>query len=165
MLKHTFVVLAATALLSLATAGCNKHGKKLKFDSCEVYYKDGADKATATAVGEYLKKLGLCTGHKKSFQVKKPDDKLIFRMVVKSGYDKNKSFLSKMKLFAFGLSKEVVKGKPVVLHLCDKHFKTLLEIPWSGKEKGVEKKPKEEKSPKKGKPAKAKEKKAPAKKK
>lgn len=51
-------------------------------------------------------------------------------MVIKDGYDKNEKFVLQMKSIAREMSKKLFNGKPVDVHLCDKHLKPLRSIPW-----------------------------------
>ena len=115
-------------LVAVSLAACTNYGKKVKTGDVEVYYKDGVTEEQAKKISalfnEAVQKTNPGSTGRKSFQVTKPSDSVLLKMVV------NKSKLEMVEDGTFyaisGLvSDSVFNGGPVNLMLTDDHFKTL----------------------------------------
>lgn len=132
-LKSLFI--AMLALLSLAS--CTNYGKKVKSGNVEVYYKDGAEKADAQKLAdlfyEAVKAADPSNKDKKSFQLSKPGDTILLKMVVdKKKYaklDDNESLYAVLYM----VSDSIYNGKPVNLLLTDNRFKTFETLAYKEK--------------------------------
>lgn len=118
--------LALVALLSLAS--CTNYGKKAKSGNVEVYYKDGVEKADAQKLAdlfyEAVKAADPSNKDKKSFQLTKPGDTVLLKMVVdKEKYAKLENNES-LYAILYMVSDSVFNGKPVNLLLTNNRFNT-----------------------------------------
>lgn len=124
-MKHTlrYVVLFAALLLPLSA--CNKYGKKVSENGCEVHYKKPIKKSRAKKVLKFLNDTKFCNGSRKSLQIRKEGEGFEFRMVVKKDKEKDPKVLKMMGIYAAQLSANVFDKKRVEIHLCDKRLKTI----------------------------------------
>lgn len=115
-------------LLLLALTACSNYGKKVSYGSIEVYYKDGVSKAEADAMARLLQ--GVLDRNnpeakqQKSFQLTRPNDTVLLKMVV------DKDRLATISDAAFQaimvmVSDSVFGGKPVNMELTDNKFAAL----------------------------------------
>lgn len=120
-------------LLLLAFAACTNYGKKVKFGTIEVYYKDGVSKAEADHMARVLQGVLDRTNpeakQRKSFQLTKPNDTVLLRMVV----DKDRlagipdaSFQAILVM----VSDSVFGGRPVNMELTNEKFSALKKLPF-----------------------------------
>ena len=112
-------------------------GNKLTFNGGDLYYTSSVKEAEATKLGEYLTQGEFFDGSPKSVQIKKSGDIWEFRVVVKQGYEKDEKNVEIFKKIAVTLSKDLFKGVPVDIHLCDPYFKTLRVVNFPKSDKGV----------------------------
>ena len=116
-------------------------GNKLTFNGGDLYYTSSVKEAEATKLGEYLTQGEFFDGSPKSVQIKKSGDIWEFRVVVKQGYEKDEKNVEIFKKIAVTLSKDLFKGVPVDIHLCDPYFKTLRVVNFLKSDKGVAQSP------------------------
>ncbi len=73
-------------LVAVSLAACTNYGKKVKTGSIEVYYKDGVTEEQAKKISalfnEAVQKTNSGSSNRKSFQVSKPSDSVLLKMVV-----------------------------------------------------------------------------------
>jgi hypothetical protein len=112
-------------------------GNKLTFNGGDLYYTSSVQETEAKKLGEYLTQGGFFDGSQKSVQIHKSGDIWEFRVVVKQGYEKDEKNVEIFKKIAVELSKDVFKGVPVDIHLCDPYFKTLRVVNFPKSDKGV----------------------------
>ncbi|HEY6064254.1 MAG TPA: hypothetical protein VIV35_11630 [Chitinophagaceae bacterium] len=115
-------------LVAVALTSCTNYGKKVKTGEVEVYYKDGVSEEQAKKISSLfnaaLQSTNPGSTSRKSFQVTKPSDSVLLKMVVdKSKLDKvgDETFYAISGL----VSDSVFNGGPVNLILTDDHFKTI----------------------------------------
>jgi hypothetical protein len=115
-------------LVAFSLAACTNYGKKVKTGDIEVYYKDGVTEAQAKKISslfdEAVKKTSPGSSSRKSFQVSKPSDSVLLKMVV----DKSKlDNVGDETFYAISgmVSDSVFNGGPVNLMLTDEHFKPI----------------------------------------
>jgi hypothetical protein len=125
MVLKSIPKLALIFALMVPVTGCNRHGKKVKENGCEVHYKKPVKKSRAKKVLKFLNETKFCNGDRKSLQIRKEGEGFEFRMVVKKGKEKDAKILQVMATYAAQLSASVFDGKRVEIHLCDKRLKTL----------------------------------------
>lgn len=124
-----FLLLTALALPFFS--GCSSHGKKVTQQNVEVFYLSPVTKAEADKVLNYLIQAGWADGSRKSVQLKKNGNRYEFRMVIKTGYDSNQSFLDACKEMTRELSRDIFNGAEVDVNLCDQHLKTIKVVPYA----------------------------------
>jgi hypothetical protein len=112
-------------------------GNKLIFNGGDLYYTSSVKEAEAKKLGEYLTQGKFFDGSPKSVQIHKSGDIWEFRVVVKQGYEKDEKNVEIFKKIAVELSKDVFKGVPVDIHLCDPYFKTLRVVNFPKSDKGA----------------------------
>jgi hypothetical protein len=115
-------------LVAVSLAACTSYGKKVKTGNVEVFYKDGVTEEQAKKISslfdEAVQKTNPGSTSRKSFQVTKPSDSVLLKMVV----DKSKlDNVEDESLYAISglVSDSVFQGGPVNLILTDDHFKAI----------------------------------------
>lgn len=121
-------LLILSLLLAAGFSSCTNYGKKVKTGNVEVFYKDGVTEEQAKKISalfdEAVQKTNPGSISRKSFQVTKPSDSVLLRMVI----DKSKlDMVEDETMYAISqiVSDSVFNGGPVNLMLTDDHFKTL----------------------------------------
>ena len=110
----------------LLIISCNNYGKKLKYGTSEVYYTTNVTEDLAKKLGDYLEKAEFFqAGRRISVQLDKAADTFLFRMVVKKEFVNNPSYIESGKITITELSQNVFDSKPVLVHFCDDHLKTV----------------------------------------
>jgi hypothetical protein len=117
------MVLMAIALLTIIS--CTAKDKKLTFNGGDLYYSSKVTEADAKKLGNYLVEDKFFDGTQKTVKLNKSGGNYEFRMVLKDaendpGAEKKYSAVSRE------LSQKAFSGQRVVIHLCDKDFKTLV---------------------------------------
>lgn len=117
-------------LLSLAflllIISCNNYGKKLKYGNSEVYYTTNVTEDLAKKLGDYLEKVQFFQpGRRISVQLDKAADTFLFRMVVKKEFVNDPKYIESGKTSITEFSQNVFDSKPVIVHFCDDHLKTV----------------------------------------
>ena len=120
------IMLPFLALLLLAA--CSNYGKKVKSGSVEIYYKEGISEPeaqkTADMFDRLVKQSDPSATQRKSFQLTKPSDTVMLKMVVdkdKMGNVGDESFYA----IAYMVSDSIFNGKPVNMVLTDNKFKAV----------------------------------------
>ena len=115
-------------LIAVSLAACTNYGKKVKTGNIEVYYKDGVTQEQAKKISSLFNEAVQSTNpgskNRKSFQVSKPSDSVLLKMVVdKSKLDQvgDETFYAISQM----VSDSVFNGRPVNLMLTDDHFKPI----------------------------------------
>lgn len=131
-------------ILSLLLAGlssCTNYGKKVKTGDVEVYYKDGVTEEQAKKISalfnEAIQKTNPGSTSRKSFQVTKPSDSVLLKMVV----DKSKlDNVGDETFYAISgvVSDSVFNGGPVNIMLTDDHFKEIRTLAFKEARKEVD---------------------------
>lgn len=117
-------LLGLTFLLLISS--CTNYGKKLEYGKSEVYYTTNVTEDLAKKLGDYLEKVQFFQpGRKISVQLDKAEDTFLFRMVTKKEYIDDPKFIQNGKTSITEFSQNVFDSKPVVIHFCDDHLKTL----------------------------------------
>lgn len=119
-----------TMLFSVMLSGCGgeSYGTKINFgQNNELYYTESVTAEQAQVLGDYLVKEEFFAndGNNRTVQLNKTGSTYEFRMVVKTGLDKDQDTIDLMKAVAAELSENVFKGENVDVHLCDETLKTL----------------------------------------
>jgi hypothetical protein len=110
----------------LLVCSCNNYGKKLKYGNSEVYYTTNVTEDLAKKLGDYLEKAQFFQADRRiSVQLDKAADTFLFRMVVKKDFVNNPDYIESGKTSITELSKNVFDNKPVLVHFCDDHLKTV----------------------------------------
>jgi hypothetical protein len=105
----------------------------LEFNRGELYYFTASmSRDDAEFLGQYLLRDGFFAGHPVNVQLRKDGQMLQFRLPVRQGLEKDESYLATCRKFAKELSKAVLHGGPVEVHLCDANFRTLRVVPFAG---------------------------------
>ncbi len=122
------LILPLLAVLMLAA--CSNYGKKVKEGHIEVYYKEGISATEAEKTAKALYSADTEAGNKavrKSFQLMREGETVIFRMVVdkEKAKDMGDENFSPIALL---VSEKAFDGKPVDMELTDTKFKTLRSI-------------------------------------
>jgi hypothetical protein len=112
----------------LLLAACSNYGKKVKSGSVEIYYKEGISEPeaqkTADMFDRLVKQSDPSATQRKSFQLSKPSDTIMLKMVVdkdKVGAVGDDSFYA----IAYMVSDSIFNGKPVNMILADNKFKAV----------------------------------------
>lgn len=118
-------------LALLVLAACTNYGKKVKNGDIEVFYKEGIDQSQAQKTADFLasqiKESGAKSTGRKSFQLSKPGDTVLLKMVA----DKEKALQMGDDVFyliAQQISENAFNGAPVNMQLTNSTlnpFKTL----------------------------------------
>ena len=114
-----------TLLFTLLFIGCGGYGTFLEFNGGELYYTSSVSERDAYKLGEYLVESGFFDGQGKTIQLNKTDDTYEFRMVIKTGIEKDEEFIQLFKMMCIELSDYVFNGNTVDIHLCDEYLNTL----------------------------------------
>lgn len=124
-------------LLSLAVLGVGiwqyffAYGSAVKFGADEeVYYKAGATKQEAEAVGKSLQQQEFFDGKgAASVQVVRRDPGFAVRFVVKDGVANDAATVDVFAGMGYRLSQDALGAKPVTVELCDDEFHTVKSVP------------------------------------
>ncbi len=119
-MKKTIILFFAILLTN-----CDNYGTMLEFNGGELYYTSSVSDREAYKLGEYLVDAEFFDGEGKTVQINKTGNTYEFRMVVKTGIEKDEEFIQLFKLFCVELSENVFNGDSVDIHLCDEYLKTL----------------------------------------
>ena len=114
-----------TLLFTLLFIGCGDYGTLLEFNGGELYYTSSVSERDAYKLGEYLVESGFFDGQGKTIQLNKTGDTYEFRMVIKTGIEKDEEFIQLFKMMCIELSDYVFNGNTVDIHLCDEYLNTL----------------------------------------
>lgn len=125
-ISFLFVVLFLT--LSGVAVAADQFGELVTFNAGEVYYTKNVTKIEADKLGETLVATNFFNGSPKTIQLDKKNGRYKFRMVVKSGIDRDKDLEKSFKMMTLELSMDVFEGAPTDVELCDKNLITLKEI-------------------------------------
>jgi len=122
-MRKLFMLFCVAAVLVTA---CNSYGDKIKVNNkSEVYYKDGASKEEAQALGDFLLKNNYFDSlSEKTVQLTKTKDTFNVKFVVdkaKIEKDANTEFL--FQILGAAISSSVFKNKPVKIVLADTYIK------------------------------------------
>ena len=112
-------------LFTLLLIGCDNYGSMLEFNGGELYYTSSVSERDAYKLGEYLVESGFFDGQRKTIQLNKTGDTYEFRMVIKTGIEKDEEYIQLFKMMCVELSDYVFNGNPVDIHLCDEYLNTL----------------------------------------
>ena len=112
-------------LFTLLFIGCGDYGTLLEFNGGELYYTSSVSERDAYKLGEYLVESGFFDGQGKTIQLNKTGDTYEFRMVIKTGIEKDEEFIQLFKMMCIELSDYVFNGNTVDIHLCDEYLNTL----------------------------------------
>lgn len=115
------ISLAPIALSFLGTG----LGDKLTYHGGDLYYTSSVSQPEAQRLGDYLVKVGFFDGKPKTVQLTRSGNRIEFRMVVRSGFEHNQQFIDTARQFSLELSRDVFRGGPVDVHLCDPYMNTL----------------------------------------
>ena len=118
-MKSLIILLLSATIL----AGCSNYGEKVVYDGTEVYYKDGATKTDADAVGKALQEMEFTDGTAKSVMVTK-DSIYNFRMVTQDVYHTDTSVDINFQAVGYLLSNDAFNGESLNFQICDEVFKT-----------------------------------------
>ncbi len=129
-MKHVIVILLI--LGCLLGVSCNRlsHGKKIKFESFDVYYGKGATKEDAQKLGEYFVGLGLneASSERKSMQVQKSGVNYVVKFILIDDAEIDPQKVESFEFIGYMLSALVFNEKPVDIHLCGDGFQTRKEL-------------------------------------
>jgi hypothetical protein len=109
--------------------GATNYGMRLKVNQADLYYTTAVTKEDATRLQDFLIRSKVCGDSQISMQLTKSGPMRQFRMVVKPGFEEDKSYYSTVQAMGATLSAEVFGGAPLEVHLCDDHFQTLRVVP------------------------------------
>jgi hypothetical protein len=133
MIKSNTRISLLLIAITLVFGSCTNHGKKTSKGHIDVYYKDGINETEAGKTADFLYSIDVAvnnnTSVKKSMQLLKEKDTILFRMVVdqaKVGRVGDESFHMLGQL----ISDSVFAGQPVKVDLTDDHFKTVKALPY-----------------------------------
>lgn len=101
------------------------YGERLEFLAGELYYTAGVTKQEAVALGEYLVKAEFYDDTPKTVQLKKRDNIVEFRFVIRDDLDPNDLPLDTLRAFASELSEQVFESAPVEVQAADASLETL----------------------------------------
>jgi hypothetical protein len=105
----------------------------LEFNRGELYYFTASmSRDDAEILGQYLLRDGFFAGQPVNVQLRKQGEMLQFRLPVKQGLEKDESYVATCGKFAKELSKAMLHGGPVEVHLCDTNFRTVRVVPLAG---------------------------------
>jgi len=127
-MRKLFMLFCVAAVLVTA---CNSYGDKIKVNNkSEVYYKDGASKEEAQALGDFLLKNNYFDSlSEKTVQLTKTKDTFNVKFVVdkaKIEKDANTEFL--FQILGAAISSSVFKNKPVKIVLADTYMKAFKDV-------------------------------------
>jgi hypothetical protein len=116
--------------VALVLLGTDPYGTKIALKGGgELYYTPAVTEAEARKLADHLEREdNLLLGAKDTlerFQLNKAGGRYQFRIVVKEGKDRDPPAVILFRLYGTMLSKDVLAGTPVDVHLCDPHFRTL----------------------------------------
>ena len=132
--KWVLAIFLIVVSLALFTEGCaekypSEWGKRLQYGDSELFYTPLVTEEKARQLGDYLLETGFFKkGNAGTVQITKDGDLYQFRMVVKDGVEDDTEFLETVGMFAAHLSRDVFDNEMLIIHLCDKQFKTLQTV-------------------------------------
>lgn len=121
--------------LTILFTSCSNYGDKVVYDGTDVYYKDGATKAEADAVGAALQDMEFTDGSTKSVMITK-DSIYNFRMVTMNQYHTDESMDINFQAVGYLLSSEAFNGSNLNFQICNETFETMRTIHIEGISKG-----------------------------
>ncbi len=110
---------AASVALQRAGLAATPYGKRLVFNSAELYYMPPVTEGQARKLGEYLVKAQYFQGARATVQLLQPGGTLQVRFVVKQGVEADPKTVEMFKAFGGQISKSVFDDAPVEVHLCN----------------------------------------------
>jgi len=130
-MKKLMTFFGVIIFTSVILIGCANHGKEKNFKGVQLFYTSSISESEANKLGNYLIKTEFADGVEKTVQLNKSGKTYEFRMVVKTGIEKDQEYIDLGKLMAAEISSKVFNGQQVDLHFCDENLKTLRVLPMS----------------------------------
>jgi len=116
-------------LKTLKVIVADDYGKEKIFNATSLLHSRNITDAEVNALGNYLVTAKFANGRAKSALVTKSGDTYQFKFVVRKDAEKDADYLANGKVFASDLSKDVFKGAPAEVLMCDPYFNTLVVLP------------------------------------
>lgn len=111
-------------LLSSLTAGPPTSGR-VDVAGSPLRWSAPVTEAEAVRLGRYLETQGPERNAAYGLEIRRSGATYEYRMAVKTGLDKDETYVRLVKQFARQLSRDVFGGQPVDIHLCDESMKTI----------------------------------------
>ncbi|MEN6496498.1 MAG: DUF4339 domain-containing protein [Thermoguttaceae bacterium] len=99
--------------------------KTLTFTNGEICFMPPVTESEASRLGGFLLANKFFDGDRKTVQIKKSEGVYQFRIPVKTGSEQDEAFVDTCTASCRSISRNVFKGAPVEVHLCDKHLNTV----------------------------------------
>lgn len=120
------ITLAGLLLAAAFVGGCD-YGRKLEFGKLEVYYTGNVTEDQARKLGEFLSRAK--SDKPRSVQLDRKGGAYLLRMVVVDDYrdlfgSSSRNYRADFRILAAFVSKNILDGNPVEIHLTNKHFET-----------------------------------------
>jgi hypothetical protein len=100
-------------------------GAKVQQGAIEVFYTAPVTRGEGERLATHLNKRWQGVGNRASVQLQKSGVAYQFRMVVRKEFQGNPAMLAELDVEGAVISREVLAGAPVEVHVCDEYFKTL----------------------------------------
>lgn len=107
----------------------NNLGTCLTFNRGQLFYKAPVSETEAKRLGLYLVENKFFNGEPKSVQITKTNEKYVFRMVLKKGFQPSAFMKESARVFGSQVSQVVFQSAPVEVQVCDDRFKTISILP------------------------------------
>ncbi len=100
-------------------------GESISVEKVEIRYTSGVKKEEAEKLGEFLKKNKFADGTPKTVQFSRRGSTYRFRFVVREGAEKDEAITRAAQETVGEISKDVLGGAPVEVHMCDDFLHTV----------------------------------------
>lgn len=129
-MKNFFIIATLVLTASIFTA-CNDYGNKVSKKHIDIYYREGISKEEAIATAGFIYGIDSASQNdmskRKSMQLAKNGDTVIFRMVVDEK-KLNKVNSASFILLGMMMSKGIFKNSPVNIDFTDNRFNTIRTV-------------------------------------
>lgn len=128
-----FILATVATAIWLQTIGFfNPFGRRLAFQSTEIFYRPPVTKAQALRLKDFLVQSRSIPKHRTMLQLLKVDQTWQLRVIVKEGVDGDPESMELFEEVAKRISKKVFDGEHLELHLCDPQFRMLTGVSSGG---------------------------------
>jgi hypothetical protein len=101
----------------------------MKVNNADVYYTRAVSQAEAQALGDFLVRAKLFDGSQRSVQLTREGRTVQIRFPVNRGAEKDPACIALAREIATQAARDVFRGSPVEVDLCDANFNTLSALP------------------------------------
>jgi hypothetical protein len=104
--------------------GATNYGCMLEFNHGDLYYTSAVSKEDVKRLGDFLVEEKFFDGRHVSVQLTNNAQTIQVRFPVKSGFEKDESYVVSVHALGVRISQKVFHGRPIEIDLCDSQLKT-----------------------------------------